>query len=298
MKKIAVLLIFALLLTLAACSEKNEEAKTDAQPENAEPTPVTDNTPTAGEPAPEKAEESAKTEAPSEPEAEPVKEDTRDPYETDVVDWDIPLTTDEMGISGEIVGGWTYESAVGLPLDEELADLFFNATAGMMGASHEALCLLGTQVVAGTNYAFLAKTTLVTAAPVVKLTVVIVTKGLDGTASLRSINDFEPAGYTASETATGLAGGWTVAEQSETLPEDVKATFDEAMNTLLGVSYTPVALLGSQVVAGANYLYLASATTVTAQPVTSLKLVSVYKALDGTCSINAISDFSIADFND
>ena len=61
--------------------------------------------------------------------------------------------------------------------------------------------------------------------------------------------------------ADGLAGGWSIAE-SQALTEETLAVFEKGMEGLLGVDYTPVAYLGSQVVAGMNHCFLCVATTV------------------------------------
>ena len=54
-------------------------------------------------------------------------------------------------------------------------------------------------------------------------------------------------------------GGWTLNDSGE-LSAEAKAAFDKAMEGLMGVNYTPVALLGTQLVSGTNYSILAEAT--------------------------------------
>ena len=93
-----------------------------------------------------------------------------------------------------------------------------------------------------------------------------------------------------------ITGGWTINTEytDPAMPDGAKAAFEKAMEGFTGVGYTPIAFLGSQVVAGVNYAYLCAATTVTAAPVTSLKIVKVYRDLSGNASITSIEDFSIA----
>lgn len=88
----------------------------------------------------------------------------------------------------------------------------------------------------------------------------------------------------------GLLGGWTYYSENNAaeLPKDLQAAFDGALEGLLGAKYTPVAYIGSQVVAGLNHAFLCSATPVTENPTTELVVIKVYAALDGTYTVNSI----------
>lgn len=74
------------------------------------------------------------------------------------------------------------------------------------------------------------------------------------------------------------------------IPDDVKAAFDKAMEGLVGCTYEPIAILGTQVVAGANYCLLCKTTVVTPDAPVSYTLVYIYEALDGTAEILSIQD--------
>ena len=65
------------------------------------------------------------------------------------------------------------------------------------------------------------------------------------------------------------------------IPDDVKAAFDKAMEGLVGCTYEPIAILGSQVVSGMNYCLLCKTTVVTPDAPVSYTLVYIYEALDG-----------------
>ena len=80
--------------------------------------------------------------------------------------------------------------------------------------------------------------------------------------------------------ADGLAGGWSIAE-SQALTEETLAVFEKGMEGLLGVDYTPVAYLGSQVVAGMNHCFLCVATTVVPGAEPSYALAYMYQDLSG-----------------
>ena len=62
-----------------------------------------------------------------------------------------------------------------------------------------------------------------------------------------------------------LAGGWETASDP-TITTDIADLMKKAQEQLLGVSYEPIALLATQVVAGLNYRVFCRATLVTANP--------------------------------
>lgn len=74
------------------------------------------------------------------------------------------------------------------------------------------------------------------------------------------------------------------------IPDDVKAAFDKTMEGLVGCTYEPIAILGSQVVSGMNYCLLCKTTIVTPDAPVSYTLVNIYEALDGTAEILSIQD--------
>ena len=74
------------------------------------------------------------------------------------------------------------------------------------------------------------------------------------------------------------------------IPDDVKAAFEKAMEGLVGCTYEPIAILGSQVVSGMNYCLLCKTTVVTPDAPVSYTFVYIYEALDGTAEILSIQD--------
>ena len=78
-------------------------------------------------------------------------------------------------------------------------------------------------------------------------------------------------------------GGWTLTEDGA-IDETAQTAFDKAMETLLGVNYTPVALLGTQVVSGTNYCFLCEAAVVSPDAQPYYAVVSVYEDLQGNAS--------------
>ncbi len=92
-----------------------------------------------------------------------------------------------------------------------------------------------------------------------------------------------------------LCGGWTPSADP-TVTEELTALFEKGTETLTGISYIPIAYLGSQVVAGTNHAFLCQA--VTAYPGSlemppAYAMVYLYEDLSGNVSILSISDFDI-----
>ncbi len=56
------------------------------------------------------------------------------------------------------------------------------------------------------------------------------------------------------------AGGWNLKEISCKLPVEVEKGFKEVTEHLVGASYEPVLYVGSQVVAGINYMIICKQT--------------------------------------
>ena len=81
-----------------------------------------------------------------------------------------------------------------------------------------------------------------------------------------------------------VVGGWEKVEDGHITPE-LEEMFNSAMETVLGVDYTPVELLETQVVAGKNYLLLCEITITAQKPVSRYSLVYVYENLNGNAEI-------------
>ena len=82
-------------------------------------------------------------------------------------------------------------------------------------------------------------------------------------------------------------GGWTLTEDAA-LTEEARGAFDKAMEGLVGVNYTPLALLGTQLVSGMNYSILCEATVVYPGAQPYYALVTVYRDLQGKAEVRNI----------
>lgn len=88
-----------------------------------------------------------------------------------------------------------------------------------------------------------------------------------------------------------LVGAWeSWTENPLEIPEDVKAAFDKAMEGVVGCTYEPIAILGSQLVAGMNYCLLCKTTVVTPDAPVHYTLVYIYAGLNGEAELLHVQD--------
>lgn len=94
--------------------------------------------------------------------------------------------------------------------------------------------------------------------------------------------------------AEPIAGGWKIIpHEAAELPEDAQVAFNKAVEQLDGADYTPVALLGTQIVAGMNYCILCAIEPVVPNPETHYALVYIYANPEGGAEITNVADLDI-----
>ena len=187
----------------------------------------------------------------------------------------------------QTVGGWSRaDSPV---VTDEMKARLEKALDGMVGATYTPVAYLGSQLVAGTNYKLLCRVAPVVPDAAETYAIVVLYEDLDGQVRITEVTNFAAETNISGET---LAGGWAQAE-SPVVTDELKDVFEKGLEGLLGVDYTPVALVSSQVVAGMNYCFLCEATVVYPGAETSYALVFLYKDLQGSVEITDI--VSLAD---
>ena len=176
-----------------------------------------------------------------------------------------------------LAGGWAVnEEPLPTCLTEDEQKIFDQVKAAT-GMDYEPAAVLATQVVAGANSAFLCREKDGDR----EWIIVTVFSGLNG--EVQVLNAHVLALYSLLTTdkplPAGLAGGWSLneSESGAALPEEAQAAFDQAVKAA-DQSLSPIALLGTQVVAGINYKVLARGED-------ALYLVDVYAPLSGDASI-------------
>ncbi len=193
-----------------------------------------------------------------------------------------------------VTGGWALtlpEEGVALP--EEVAEAFEKSSAANAGLT-PAACV-GQQVVAGMNYMLLC-------AAEDGWQMAVIYRDLQGEAELTQQHDFELTDYTqggAEAPAEMKAGGWAAPDEATSLPlpQDAQEALDKALSSFVGSNIEPMALLGTQVVAGTNYAILCRVTPVTPAAVASVQVVTVYADLQGNASFTNFCAVDPADYN-
>lgn len=89
-----------------------------------------------------------------------------------------------------------------------------------------------------------------------------------------------------------LVGGWQTTQEAA-VPEEVAQALEKAMEGLMGATWEPVALLGTQLVAGTNYCLLCRITPVVPDPVGHYALVYLYVDLQGNAEILGTADLDL-----
>lgn len=200
-----------------------------------------------------------------------------------------------------MAGGWALDSGCGdVAMPDAAREAFDLAADSILGASCTALAYLGSQVAAGTNYAYLCRVAAVTPEATDRLAVVIVYRDLSGNAEIAEVRDVYIGEYNTGDVAVsfpedGLAGGWTIWNESNgLLPKRANEAFDEAVTAVTDVAYAPAALLGTQIVAGTNYAFLCTAVPVDEEAASAaLAVVIVYSPLEGEAAVTSAANFSI-----
>ena len=172
------------------------------------------------------------------------------------------------------------ETAADTEVTPELNDLFEQALQGFVGVGYTPEFYLGSFDNGDTIHCFLCESTTITANPVSYWSFVFVLDDGAGNVSIAKVcqPDYEcinvyDGDFLATEVQTEpVPGGW-----EETM--DFEVTDDRlAEFRLANIIYMPVALLATQVVAGMNYIYLATDDD------GNLSIVEIYVDLDGGAS--------------
>ncbi len=124
----------------------------------------------------------------------------------------------------------------------------FDSLSDIVGASYKFIAYIGSQQANGVNHAILAEQTILTGKDV-KNVVIIIFNEKGENVTLVSIERVVEGGQ---------AFGGTKIDVQTLLPNDARDLFTAAFYGILGGRYTPIALLGTQVTTGIEYIYAAT----------------------------------------
>ena len=195
-----------------------------------------------------------------------------------------------------ILGGWTvFEGNTSL-LNDEQKRIFAEATEAVTGEELTPVAVVGTQVVAGTNYEFLC----IGRPSVEELEgqaiwdMVSVYVDLDGKCELVSIRAFNMAEPAAGQVyEEGPMGAWECAIEGTCVDGDAAEVFEKTSKEADGIKLTPAVLLGTQVVAGTNYMYLCKGETANRDYAC---VATVYADLNGNAEITGCTVLDIGEY--
>lgn len=191
------------------------------------------------------------------------------------------------------IGTGSWEIAESTAMTADLQKIFDEAIGKIDGYSSKPVALLGTQVVSGTNYAFLCESTIISESAMRSMMITYINVDLQGSASFVSDERVILPGTDVENGDTLVAGGWTYADSAE-ITSDIKTMFENIANKDVNDTYEPIAYVGSQVVAGTNHAVLCKAVSNTKADQTSLVIVYVYEDLNGKCQITSTESIELS----
>lgn len=163
----------------------------------------------------------------------------------------------------------------GMP--QKVATAFAKLGETIIGAEYEPIAYLGEQTVNGVNHAVLARQILITGRDTENIVVIIFNERPDSMeATLVSIERVVEG---------GMALGGVQIFNGVDIPEDAKNVFDAAFKNFVGSKVEPIALLGTQVVNGVNYIFAATLEPVTPNPEKKVAIV-VVNSTSGSVAID------------
>lgn len=211
---------------------------------------------------------------------------------------------EESGNKEPVTGGWELHDNEANALPEDVQAAFDKAKESYTGPELKPVAYVARQVVAGMNHMILCETAGTEETPAASYQMVMIYADLEGNAEIRQVKEFDLTAYVEGGStelnAEKLSGGWETAEDrsSVVIPQDAKDVFDKAVKNLEGTELEPVALLGTQVVAGTNYAFLCFSTLQKDETINGIQVVKVYEDLDGNAEVTNICTVDPADFNE
>ncbi|SEP89103.1 hypothetical protein SAMN02910369_00782 [Lachnospiraceae bacterium NE2001] len=196
-----------------------------------------------------------------------------------------------------LAGGW--QASESSRITGELSEIFDKGIENYTGNECTPVFYLGSQIVSGTNHAFLCKT---------KLgddqdeywSIVYIYEDLEGNCTFieSSIIDLalsseDTVVQKSSGDSSNLMGGWSACENYE-IDSDVKPAIDEAIDSTWGADIEPVAILGSQVVAGNVYAVLCRETSNASDAQPYWCILYIYRDLQNNGSVLNNATLSLA----
>ena len=203
----------------------------------------------------------------------------------------------------KVSGGWeTVLTSKEVEMSEEAKKAFEKASNNYKDMKFNLVALLGEQVVAGKNYMYLVKGFKEGKETEATYKIVIIYNDLENNAKITSVSDFDYTKYVNKNIENKneqLAGGWTVNSlgKTGTLEEADQKIFNDATATLTGVNYRPIAVLGTQLVAGTNYAVICYGSASYENSPESIYVLTIYEDINGKREVAYQAYVDISEYN-
>lgn len=196
--------------------------------------------------------------------------------------------TNEKFDQTSILGG--YQLAESIEITEDIQAIFDKAIAKTTFAPGECVpvALIAKQVVAGMNYQIFTRFVPPLKGAPANFFNLIIYADLQGDATVTDL--IESSFQVPDFMADPVPGGWTY-DVAPAVTDEVKDAFAKISEADEEKEYTPIALIGEQVVAGMNYCVLCQVADKKSNSLPILQIIIVYSALDGHAEITDVYDF-------
>ncbi len=198
------------------------------------------------------------------------------------------------------LGGWTLDlNANMLNIPNDALVVYNKAVQNYTEMKLEPIAYLGKQIVSGTNYMYFCKVTAGKTKLYTNYRVVVIYNDLEGNASITSVKTFDIVSY-ADKSIPPIneetTGGWAINTNMNgaVLDDGIKYSFNNAVSSVSGATYTPIAKLAYKNNGGNDYVIL----TLTKKGSNNyFNVLTIYEQLDGNSDISSEAYVNLGDFN-
>lgn len=164
-----------------------------------------------------------------------------------------------------MTGGWNVNVSNNMP--QKVATAVGKLSETILGAEYQPIFYLGSQVVNGVNHAVLAEQLITTGRDTKNIVILVFNeKPGDIELSLVGIDRVLESG--------GQLGGTTVDVDTD-ISDGILSVWNDAFEGYVGLKITPLALLGTQLVNGMNYTFIAEGEGIVLEPEKEVFLVTI-----------------------
>ena len=188
-------------------------------------------------------------------------------------------------------GGWAVQAEAAPIVSKEQKDEFVKSKGSFDTLDMEPVALLGEDA-DGAGYAYLCLDKTVDENPVSTWDVAVTQRNADGNLKLNSIIEIHPENIkTVESSGEELTGSWKTASIKEgaVLEDELKA----ALDSVIKKEYVPIAVLGTQIVSGTNYILLIQ-EQVDGKPVNYV--IKLYVDLQGNAELTEEAIFDLDNY--